>query len=232
MKTLIEFTYPQIKLHYIDRNWLAERALLATMNVTVDELNKRCLKHIPGEHIHCHSADATINNDNSTRFPTEYLNTLSVNGIPPHHLIMKIGCPLMLIRNIDQKNGLCNGTRLILESINGQMLKCSIAGGKKDGYQVLIPRLSFTPNESEGFPMQWKRRQFPVRTAFAMTINKSQGQSLTKVGVWLEDSVFTHGQLSRVSRKYYHYIYYIILSKYHLPENATKNVVFQEVFQC
>jgi ATP-dependent DNA helicase PIF1 len=40
-----------------------------------------------------------------------------------------------------------------------------------------------------------KRRQFPIRPCYAMTINKSQGQSLKVVGVFLKDQVFTHGQL-------------------------------------
>lgn len=54
------------------------------------------------------------------------------------------------------------------------------------------------------FPFRWKRRQFPVRLSFSMTINKGQGQSLGKVGVYLSRDVFPHGQLyvplSRVGR--------------------------------
>ncbi len=101
----------------------------------------------------------------------------------------------MLLRKINTKEGLCNGTRLILISIQRQMLKCQIAGGQRDGSVVLLPRVTFTPNDSDEFPIDWKRRQFPVRTAFAMTINKSQEQSLAHVGVWLEEPVFPHGQL-------------------------------------
>ena len=45
------------------------------------------------------------------------------------------------------------------------------------------------------FPWGWKRSQFPVRPAWAMTINKSQGQSFDKVVGWLSRPVFAHGQL-------------------------------------
>ena len=41
----------------------------------------------------------------------------------------------------------------------------------------------------------WRRRQFPVRVAFAMTVNKSQGQTFTgRVGLFLPEPVFDHGQ--------------------------------------
>jgi ATP-dependent DNA helicase PIF1 len=45
------------------------------------------------------------------------------------------------------------------------------------------------------FPFQFKRKQFPIRLSFAMTVNKSQGQTIPNVGVYLPAPVFFHGQL-------------------------------------
>ena len=42
----------------------------------------------------------------------ELLNSINCSGLPPHKLILKVGVPVMLLRNIDQSSGLCNGTRL------------------------------------------------------------------------------------------------------------------------
>ena len=73
------------------------------------------------------------------------------------------------------------------------VLRCRILGGDHAGNIVFIPRTSCDP--SEALPIQLCRRQFPIRLAFVMTINKVQGQSIYYVGIDLCVPVFTHGQL-------------------------------------
>ena len=78
-------------------------------------------------------------------------------------------------------------------------------------------------------PFDFQRTQFPIRPAFCITINKSQGQTLKSVSIWLGDEhVFTHGQLyvalSRVSN-----INDIIIATNN-PHKMTRNVVFKEIF--
>jgi hypothetical protein len=53
-----------------------------------------------------------------------------------------------------------------------------------EGQRVLLSRLTITPSNADNYPFTLKRRQFPVRPAFAMTINKFQGQTLSTVGVY------------------------------------------------
>lgn len=77
-----------------------------------------------------------------------------------------------------------------------------------------------------------RRRQLPLAVAFAITINKSQGQSLSQVGLFLPRPVFSHGQLyvaiSRVTSK--KGLKILIVDKDGKPQRKTKNVVFKEVF--
>ncbi len=159
------------------------------------------------------------------QYTKESLNATSVSGLPPHILKLKVGMPIMLLRNLNPTDGLCNGTRLIVKKLLPRIIEAEIAIGSLKGKRVLIPRMPLISSDNK-LPYDLKRVQFPIRPAFAMTINKSQGQSLKFIGIWLNDSVFTHGQLyvamSRVSR-----IKDIIVN---LMPNTTKtyNVVYKE----
>ena len=114
----------------------------------------------------------------------------------------------MLLRNLDPSLGLANGTRLIVKGCTERLIDAEVLGKRgvdpHAGRRVFIPRLGLIADEhGSGLPFGFKRRQFPLKPSFAMTINKSQGQSLQFVGLFLPKPVFGHGQLyvafSRVS---------------------------------
>ncbi|PIA51519.1 hypothetical protein AQUCO_01100400v1 [Aquilegia coerulea] len=115
------------------------------------------------------------------------LNELAINQFP-------VGCPIMLLRNLQPRDGLCNGMRLMVIQFATRVIEEKILNGSHAGNYVFIPRITLQPSVSET-PFQMARRQFPVRLAFAMTINKSQGQSVKYVGIDLRNHVFSHGQL-------------------------------------
>ena len=127
-------------------------------------------------------------------FPLEFIHTMTPDGFPPHKLHLKKGAIVMLIRNLDVRRHLCNGTRLAILKISHRVLTAQFVCGVRQGQQVAIPRIVFKSDE-EALPVIFTRLQFPVRGAFAMTINKSQGQTFAKVGISLPRPVFSHGQL-------------------------------------
>lgn len=128
----------------------------------------------------------------SVNFSTEFLNSLDIPGTPPHNLQLKIGSPIILLQNFNPPQ-LCNGTRLIIKKITGNILEATILTGKFKGKVVLLPRIPMIPSDST---IPFKRLQFPIRLAFAMSINKSQGQTMSVCGLDLENPCFSHGQLT------------------------------------
>jgi ATP-dependent DNA helicase PIF1 len=136
------------------------------------------------------------------------------------------------MRNIDQAKGLCNGTRLIVTHMGQHVLGAKIMSGKDRGEFMFIPRIEMSPSQSP-WPFKLVRRQFPIIVSYAMTINKSQGQSLDCVGLYLPKPVFSHGQLyvaiSRVKTK--KGLKILILDENKKPTNTTTNVVYKEVFR-
>jgi ATP-dependent DNA helicase PIF1 len=227
IQNLVDIIYPGIDHGHMSDQFFLERTILSPKNDAVDQLNHNILHRFPGEESIRVSVDK-VNNDNSHIYPIEFLNSLNASGLPLAHLALKPGCPLMLLRNLDPANGLCNGTSMVLLEIKTMVLRCRILGGDHAGKEVFIPRITLDPS-SESLPIDLTRRQFPVRLAFVMTINKAQGQSITNVGIDICTPVFSHGQL------------YVALSrctssnriKVVFPEDSdstsTKNIVYPEV---
>ncbi|KDO69074.1 hypothetical protein CISIN_1g047352mg, partial [Citrus sinensis] len=92
---------------------------------------------------------------------------------------------------LNQIEGLCNDTRLIVTRLGKWSIGGDIISGTNIGQNVTIPRIIMSPNESR-WPFKLNRRQLPLAPCFAMTINKSQGQSLKYVGLYLPKQVFTN----------------------------------------
>ena len=137
--------FPDLAQNITDHKWLEGRAILTPTNREVHAINELMKSKMPGDAIKLSSADSLEDPDDTFRFNIEYLNTLRPNGFPRHNIILKPGMPLMLLRNTNPREGLCNGTRMIFDTtINNKLLRCTIAGTTK---QVLIPRITFRPKD-------------------------------------------------------------------------------------
>ncbi|GBM42289.1 hypothetical protein AVEN_235004-1 [Araneus ventricosus] len=102
-------------------------------------------------------------------FPEEFLNSLTPTGLLPYELKLKIGCIIMLLRNLAPSKGLYNVTRLIVTKFQQNILQLKSIDGTET---FLIPRIPLIPSQTN-MPYKFKRMQFPIRSAFSMTINKS-----------------------------------------------------------
>jgi len=191
------------------------------------------LSMIPGDVKTYMSCDTISNSNDGGAFsdlePPELLHSLKISGLPNHSLELKIGAPVILLRNLNQSIGLCNDTRLVVTKMGDRVVQTKVISGSKVGETVLIPRIDLTPSNLPD--LQIRRGQFPLKLAFAMTINKSQGQTLNQVGIYLPRPVFSHGQLyvalSRVSSP--SGLKVLTCNRRGVPMDVTKNVVYKDV---
>ena len=82
-----------------------------------------------------------------------------------------------------------------MRAFEDNAIDCEIVNGQHVGNRVFIPRIPLSPSEDITLPFKFKRKQFPIRLSFAMTINKAQGQTIPNVEIYLPEPVFSHGQL-------------------------------------
>lgn len=204
-------------------------AILAPLIKNVNELNEMIIDRLASKNERRYYSQDTICKESAgLEIPVETLNKEDQSGLPPHELHLKTGATVMLIRNLNPSAGLCNGTRIRVTELLDHLIKGVIISGKFKKTPVVIPRIGLYSDDQE--PIRFKRQQFPLRLAFALTINKAQGQTLEKVGIYLKNPVFSHGQL------------YVALTRaknvngikvFLDPEKKTKktcNIVYHEMF--
>ena len=175
---------------------IQKSVILTPTNKSSLMINDKILNQMSGELVQCFSSDEAILEENTdpNMYPIDFLNSITTGGLPPHTLNLKIGCIVMLLKNLDIKSGLTNGTRLVVRKILNNLIVAEILSGAYVGNIHFIPKVFFQPSDAD-LPFTLKRYQFPFRLAYSMTINKSQGQTFSSVGIFLDKSCFSHGQL-------------------------------------
>ena len=156
---------------------LCDRAILTPKNEDSLFINDKVLPRLPGQEHIFYSVDSIIGSNDpqvEDNFPLEFVNSLTPSGIPTHKITLKQGAIIMLLRNLNTKQGLTNGTRLIIKRIHSNFVDVEIVTGSSKGRRVFLPKMTLIPSDLK-MPITFRRTQFPIRLAYAMTINKSQG---------------------------------------------------------
>jgi len=238
LNTLINRIYPGIGNPRVqDNQYFLEHIILHPRNDEVYNINEAILQQfnpVPNAEAYIlRSVDSVSEEDRMHHaYPAEFLQQLNSSGLPPALLCLKVSCPIILLRNLDPGEELCSGTRMVVFNVRRKVLQCRIISKDRRFREkvVLIPRIRLSPNANT-LPVPLKRLQFPVRLAFAMTINKSQGQSVEHVGINLQTSVFSHGQLYvAFSRCTSPLNISVLLPEQNQESRRTLNVVYKEVF--
>ena len=83
--------------------------------------------------------------DQDILYPIEFLNSLRFLGLPNYKLTLKVGLPIMLLRNLNQNEGLCNGIRLIITKLVAWVIEAKIITSTNIGTCMFIPRITLSP---------------------------------------------------------------------------------------
>ncbi|KAG5560632.1 hypothetical protein RHGRI_003828 [Rhododendron griersonianum] len=134
---LINTIFPSLRENAHSIEYITKRAILATRNESVDMLNQKLISTFPGKERKYTSFDEAID-DTHNYYPEEFLNTLIPNGLPPHELVLKLNSPIMLLRNLNPSNGLCNGTRMVCKGFEPNIIHAEITSGQHAGQQSVI----------------------------------------------------------------------------------------------
>jgi len=155
LRGLIRTIYLDHRCHSGDAMYLMQRNILAPQNIDVDEVNNAILESL-SEELHTYlsansltptkegaSVDAGVSID--SLYPVEFLNTLQFSGIANHELELKVGVPILLLHELDQSIGLCNGTRLIVKRLGQHVIEAEIIIGNHVNKRVFIPCIIMSP---------------------------------------------------------------------------------------
>ena len=238
---VVEAVFNDFEDNIGNADYFKSKVLLAATNEIVNEVNDEMVERIPGDAQTLHSIDTVGDVDSQTQFPTEFLNSLSLSGMPEHELKLKPDTVVILLRNIDIKGGHCNGTRYLVKHVGQYRLvlhKLDYEEGDKNKV-LILPRIPLRYG-GKSFPFELTRLQFPIKIAFALTINRAQGQSVTTCGILLPKNVWTHGQIyvafSRCGNPNNLYVWaeqsqFKDYEKLDPEKTYVKNVVYQEVIE-
>jgi ATP-dependent DNA helicase PIF1 len=175
--SMVDTVYPQLGSKYMDIDCLREWAILTLTNDIADKINEYIVSSIPDEEKQYLSSDSILKAPNThdsydLLYPVEFLNSLNGNIFPQHKLCLKRGVLVMLLRNLNQAEGLCNGTRMVIKVLGDMVIEGEIMTVTHKGKSVFIARMLLTLKNKK-LPFVLQRRQYPIKVCYSMTINKS-----------------------------------------------------------
>ena len=124
----------------------------------------------------------------------DVMNRFNENGAPPHRLELKVNDICILLRHVDKKAGLTNNKRVRIVKITKYRILIASVGDEVP-ITASLPRFRFNIKLPFGKSFKMQRTQFPLRLAYAVTINKAQGQQYDRIIVDITKAPFSHGHL-------------------------------------
>ncbi|KAG4906515.1 hypothetical protein JHK86_054999 [Glycine max] len=153
IQAIVEATYRNLLQNYSNEDFLQKRVVLASIKDVVDSINDYVLALIPTEEKEYCSTNS-VNKSDELLNPAfgvlilEFMNSLKTSRIPNHKLKIKVDTLIILLRNLDQADGLCNKTRFIVTRLGSNVIEAKIITGPNIGHRTYKPRMNMSPSDS------------------------------------------------------------------------------------
>jgi len=166
LSNLIDFVYPDLVKNFDNVNYIVNKAILTPKNINVNIISDIIMEKIPGEAILYPSANLVNSPEDSAVeqpqiYSPEFLRSLNIPELSPGELKLKLGVPIILLRNLNPLEGLCNRTRLICRAFQSRVIDAEIIIGSHIGKRVFILHITLTLSETK-LPFILNQRQFPI----------------------------------------------------------------------
>jgi hypothetical protein len=188
---MIAWAFPALAQGTVDQSELQTTTILSSRHLHVNSFNERCTSLFPGQAQTFTAYDSELP-ASLTAHDKLLLEGFCAKELPAKVLNLKVGMPVMIIRNL--KAGLSNGTRCVVTHLGGNFVGARVTTGPQAGKEVHVPRICFKV-QHPATGMVLKRWQLPLTHGFALTVHKCQGQTLEKCLLDLRSPCFAHGQL-------------------------------------
>jgi hypothetical protein len=191
-------------------------------------INEMVLSRIPGDAFISTSVDDCAECKNPDDYPSDYIASLNIPGCPPAILPLKQKARYMIFRNFDPPS-ICNGIMAELITATRYNCKLRLLSGPGKNKVVMLPRITFhVQADTSGLPFNFTRRQFPITPAYCLSVHKSQGQSLRRVGFVADTDAFSHGQvfvaMSRVG-SWAQFVFFSPRGETFIKNNVSKRLI-------
>jgi ATP-dependent DNA helicase PIF1 len=191
---ILQFLYP----HSFNPSIMHETSILAATNDKVDEWNSVVQKLNDNVAETLTSADQLtevddLNGSLARMMMSQNLAVFNPTGVPPHQLILKVDDICIVTRNLSKRCGLATNARVRILRISPFCIRVQTVGDNP--LIASIPRIRFRARLHYVSSYEMTRIQFPLRLAYAMTFNKSQGQTLHRILLDTTYPPFCHGHL-------------------------------------
>ena len=133
--------YPDIETRYTDGRYMAEGAVLSAKNEELDMIHSAVMSRFHGDPVGLHSSGSVLREGDAGIYPSEFLNSRDISGPPPHLLRLKIGMPVMPLRNLNPDHDIRNGTDAIVRGISQRCVWVDLFTGENSGPREFIPTL-------------------------------------------------------------------------------------------